>query len=340
MLAIVCRCSRLFLLVAIMAITLTSAAEARHWRYNGYRGFYWPDRGARAEEAAPRNSPPVVQASGFGLAVAHIIRACEEQSIELRKTPFDVISRIVRPSERQQNALDTIRSAVSAAADMLAATCPKHIPRVPSERLDSLRHAVDALLESRTAMQPALATFYALLDEEQKARIVVNLSSNIQTKPDRPRLAPDFNNPQNGDQATVCRQWASILRSWPIRQIEAGTELSDEQHAVLYEVTAAFYHAASGLVSSCPAENPLTPLGRLEIQQKELEALQRGIEIIQPVITTLEKLLTDTQRTRLDAVVNVNEPIEKTPAQVSREAPRRMRGQTENPQETRSKKSR
>src|SRR5262249_27311610 len=44
---------------------------------------------------------------------------------------------------------------------------------------------------------------------------------------------------QNADQGTVFRQWASILRSWPIRQIEAGTQLSDEQHAALYEVTAA-----------------------------------------------------------------------------------------------------
>ncbi len=131
MFAIVCRCSRLFPLVAMMAISLASAAEARHWRYNGYYGFYWLDRGTRrdrAEEAAPRNSPPLVQTSGFGLAVARMIRACDEQSMELRKTPFDVISRTVRPSERQQNALDAIRSAVSVAADMLAATCPKDNP--------------------------------------------------------------------------------------------------------------------------------------------------------------------------------------------------------------------
>jgi hypothetical protein len=101
-------------------------------------------------------------------------------------------------------------------------------------------------------------------------------------------VAVDFDNQQNADQEPVCRQWASILRSWPTRQIEAGTQLSDEQHAALYEVTAAFYHAASGLVSSCPAENPLTPLGRLEAEQKQLEALRQGIDIIQPVITGFE----------------------------------------------------
>jgi hypothetical protein len=246
-----------------------------------------------------------------------MIRACEEQSIELRKTPFDVVSRTVRPSERQQNALDTIRSAVSAAADMLATTCPKDIPAMPSERLDALRHSIDALLESRTTMHPALADFYASLDEEQKARIVVNLSSNVQTKLNRDsRSAADFDNQQNADQDTVCRQWASILRSWPVRQIEAGTQLSDEQHAALYEVAAAFYRAASGVVSSCPAENPLTPLVRLEAEQKQLEALRRGIDIVQPVMTTFEKLLSDAQKTRLDTVVN--EPTGPTPVRVSR----------------------
>jgi hypothetical protein len=308
MFATPCRCSRLFPLVAMMAISLATAAEARHWRYHGYYGFYWPDRSTRqyrAEETTPRNSPPVVQTSGFGLAVAHMIRACEEQSVELRKMPFDVIARTVRPSEPQQNALDTIRTAVSDAADMLAATCPKDIPALLGERLDALRHAIDALLESRTTMHPALANFYASLDEEQKARIVVNVSSNVQTKPNRDsRLAVDFDNQQHADQDPVCRQWAAILRSWPIRQVEAGTQLSDEQHAALYEVTAAFYHAAAGLVSSCPAENPLTPLGRLEAEQMQLEALRRGIDIIQPVVMTFEKLLTDVQKTRLDAVVN------------------------------------
>jgi hypothetical protein len=130
-----------------------------------------------------------------------MIRACEEQSIGLRKTPFDVISRTVRPSERQQNALDTIRSAVSDAADMLAATCPKDVAAMPSKRLDALRHAIEALLESRTTMHPALANFYVSLDDEQKAKIVVNLSSNVQTKPNRDsRLAANFDNQENADQ--------------------------------------------------------------------------------------------------------------------------------------------
>ena len=164
-------------------------------------------------------------------------------------------------------------------------------------------------------MHPALANFYASLNEEQKARIIVNFSSNVQTKRDS-RLGADSDNQQNADQDTGCRQLASILRSWPIRQIEAATQLSDEQHAALYEVTAAFYHAASGLVSSCPGERPLTPLGRLEAEQRQLEALRQGIDNIQPVISIFEKSLTDAQKMRLGAAVN--EPTGPTPVRVSR----------------------
>jgi hypothetical protein len=91
---------------------------------------------------------------------------------------------------------------------------------------------------------------------------------------------------------------AAILRRWPMRQIEDGIQLLDEQHAALHEVAAAFYNAVSGLVSSCPIENPFTPVGRLEAEQRQLEALKRGIEIIQPIITSFEKLLTGAQRVR------------------------------------------
>jgi hypothetical protein len=82
------------------------------------------------------------------IAVAHMIRACEEQSIELRKTPFDVVSRTVRPSERQQNALDTIRSAYGQAIIIVKSTVARYrsaaqargalMLQIPADRRDRL----------------------------------------------------------------------------------------------------------------------------------------------------------------------------------------------------------
>jgi hypothetical protein len=203
----------------------------------------------------------------------------------------------------------SVRSTKFAASPRAAGLTHHRVDRIVDGDANALftqAPPIDPLAASRATLHPALADFYASLDEEQKARIVVNFSSgNDQAKPDRDsRVAVDFDNQQNADQEPVCRQWASILRSWPTRQIEAGTSLSDEQHADLYEVTAAFYHAAAGLVSSCPVETPLTPLGRLDAEEKQLAALRRGIDTIQPVITTFQNSLTDAQKTRLDAVVN------------------------------------
>ena len=86
------------------------------------------------------------------------------------------------------------------------------------------------------------------------------------------------------------------LRSWPVRQIEDGTSLSDEQHATLYELTAAIYRASGRLGTSCNADDRFTPPGRIEARQDQLEALQKGIDAIRPVFSQFESQLTDVQK--------------------------------------------
>ena len=71
---------------------------------------------------------------------------------------------------------------------------------------------------------------------------------------------------------SLCQQWVINLRSWPVRQIEDGTSLSDQQHATLYELTAAIYRAAGRLGTSCNADDRFTPPGRLEARQDQLPA--------------------------------------------------------------------
>ena len=86
----------------------------------------------------------------------------------------------------------------------------------------------------------------------------------------------DVASKQNSSKDSFCQQWMVSLRSWPVRQIEEGTSLSDEQHAALYELTAAFYRAAGRLGTACVADDRFTPPGRLEARQDALEALQKG----------------------------------------------------------------
>jgi len=97
----------------------------------------------------------------------------------------------------------------------------------------------------------------------------------------------------------VCHQWVAILRSWPVRQVESALSLSDEQHANLYDLTAAIYRAAGSLVSACPAKDRFTALGRLDVKQRQLQALRQGIDAIKPALSKFEDSLNDSQRTRL-----------------------------------------
>ena len=102
----------------------------------------------------------------------------------------------------------------------------------------------------------------------------------------------------------VCRQWVTILRSWPVSQVESLISLSDQQRADLHDLTAVIYRATAGLVSACPARDNLTTLGRLDAKQRQLEALQKGIEAVRPVLSRFENSLSDSQRVRLATVIS------------------------------------
>ena len=89
-----------------------SAAEARSWRYYGYHwyGHTWsnPNRGndeRRSDESAPRaedKSDLRNRAGDFGSAIERMIRACDEQVVELKKMPLDSVAQIVKPAEDQR----------------------------------------------------------------------------------------------------------------------------------------------------------------------------------------------------------------------------------------------
>jgi autotransporter passenger strand-loop-strand repeat protein len=88
---------------------------------------------------------------------------------------------------------------------------------------------------------------------------------------------------------------ASIIRGGGNAIVFAG--------AAMYDLTAAIYRATAGLVGACPAEDSFTALGRLDAKQRQLEALRKGIDAIQPVLSKFEDSLNDSQRTRLAIAV-------------------------------------
>jgi hypothetical protein len=297
-----------------MMLACTSAAKARSWRYYGYHwyGHTWsnPNRGndeRRSDESAPRaedKSDLRNRAGDFGSAIERMIRACDQQVVELKKMPLDSVAQIVKPAEDQRQALEQIQSVALNSAETLATTCPKRLPESLTERVAILSHTLEAMAASLGVLRPTFTTFYGLLNDEQKAHLVaMGISNNASGK-------QDVAIKQNGSrQDSLCQQWVVNLRSWPVRQIEEVASLSDEQHAALYELTAAIYRAAGRLGTACVADDRFTPPGRLEARQDALEALKKGIDAIRPVFSQFESKLTDVQKAKLGRVVNVSTEI-------------------------------
>ena len=103
---------------------------------------------------------------------------CDQQVVELKKMPLDAVTQIVKPAEDQRQALEQIQSVALNGAKTLTTTCPKKLPEDLTERLAILSHTLEAMAGSLAALRPTFTTFYGLLDDEQKARLVAMGMSN------------------------------------------------------------------------------------------------------------------------------------------------------------------
>ena len=91
-----------------LSCTITSAAEARHWRYYGYHwyGHTWSDsrrgddesRGDEGTRGADNKTDLSNQVGDFGSAIERMICACDQQVSELKKMPLDDVTQTVKPT--------------------------------------------------------------------------------------------------------------------------------------------------------------------------------------------------------------------------------------------------
>ena len=99
-----------------------------------------------------------------------LARACQNAESN-PDWPIGPIEQAVRPNERQRAALNDLRSATDEAARIVRSACPSELPLTPTGRLGAMEQRVDAMLQAIGTWRPALAKFYAALNDEQKARL-------------------------------------------------------------------------------------------------------------------------------------------------------------------------
>ena len=100
----------------------------------------------------------------------------------------------------------------------------------------------------------------------------------------------------------MCSPRAAGLAEWRMARIEERVRLTDEPRPKLNELRDASAKAANIITAACPSEIPQSPVGRLEIMEKRLNALLEVIKIVRPAFEGFYNSLTSEQKERLNSV--------------------------------------
>ncbi len=108
-----------------------------------------------------------------------------------------------------------------------------------------------------------------------------------------------------GEQAQAdqaCAALAPGITDLPIDRIGRAIKPNDTQTAILSDLKAASAKADDILRNSCPSQPPLTPVSRLEVAGKRIDAMLQAVQILRAPLTTFVNSLDDTQRQRFNAI--------------------------------------
>jgi len=268
-----------------------------------------------AQDAAGEEQDRQGKTTTFAAAIDAMVHECREQAADLKAMPLDFVGQAVQLRDEQGSQLEQVRSAGRAAAEALDANCPKDLGAQLTKKIAVLDDALQIMVDSLKSLHPALASFYNSLGDEQKAKLVAMTLSSEQLSTLQQRLMrkqPATDDQFATEQKSNCLQWGDRLTTWPVRQIESATALSNFQRASLYELTAVIYRSAGDLTQACPAGNPLTPVGRLELKEHQLRALQQDIRAIQPYASAFENALSGDQRKGLYTAIGITTGVPQT----------------------------
>ncbi len=81
------------------------------------------------------------------------------------------VEEAIRPSQEQRQALEKLRSTSIEAGKLLQTSCSGVKPLTPTRRLETMSKRFEAALRAVDAVRPAMADFYNMLDDRQKARL-------------------------------------------------------------------------------------------------------------------------------------------------------------------------
>lgn len=98
----------------------------------------------------------------------------------------------------------------------------------------------------------------------------------------------------------MCSPRAAGLAEWRIARIERAVRPTDAQRPKLDELRTASAKAAEIIAAACPREFPSSPVARLELAEKRLNAMLEAIKIVRPKFEDFYASLTSEQQAELN----------------------------------------
>jgi hypothetical protein len=105
-----------------------------------------------------------------GSSSANLAALCGQQSASIVNLPVQRIEQVVAPTTQQQSAFDDLKKAAQSASDQLRSSCPTAVPQSPVARLETIQTRLSAMADATKSIRPSLESFYASLNDEQKAK--------------------------------------------------------------------------------------------------------------------------------------------------------------------------
>jgi LTXXQ motif family protein len=263
-------------------------AGAPFWFYGYddiYTGLFSPyNYGDLAGYLPPPGSP--------GAAPDRLAQLCGEDSREIAGLPIDRIAQAIDPTEVQRAALDELANASVKAAQTIKAACPATISLTAPGRLVSMQQRIEAMIAGVAAVQSPLDKLYALLNDEQKARLNA-ISEDQRRKPTRRSNRPV---------TPACDVTQSPALKWPAEEVEQRLHPTDAQRASLAALQDASTKAADMLSTSCRTDDAATPPARLAAVGKRLEIMQQSIKLVRTALDNFYATLSDEQKAQFEAI--------------------------------------
>jgi hypothetical protein len=264
---------------------------APYVRY-AYAGPY--DRTVTARKSSRRTASTSVP----GQVSEPVQRLCSDPASGLTAWPIERIEKAVKPTGEQHTLLANLKRASEEAADRFKKACPEHVPLTPTGRLATMTERLQATLEAVKLVRPPLEKFYESLDDEQRKRFDA-VGPSVGKK--RRQRGP-------ADAKAECAGGKAGLTAVPIERIEATVSPTGEQTTQLTKLREAIESAVQQLEKACPIDVPQTPIARLDIVQKRLEAMIEAASTVRPALEAFYTSLNDEQKARMNRLGRGNTP--------------------------------